>query len=627
MKIATLMFTYNRPKHTYEVLEGLKNNTTLPEQLFIFHDGVKESTNTEAWTEVERVINSVKWCNCEVITSNTNKGLANSVISGVNHVLENFDAVIVLEDDCIPHKLFMEYMNKALYTYVEEKHVYSIGASAEPVEVPSNGYDAYFVGRINSCGWGTWKDRWEQFRRDYNLIGEIRKDAGLNAWLQVWGQDLEMTLHNNMRGLVDSWAAFWALSVMRHKGLSLSPYYSLIRNIGYDGSGRHSEVEEHDDHFMPNEKETINIPSEAKVINDYERIFADYYRWTEPGNLERYYKNVLLDWVDYIRQGKEISDWLLANNITNVCIWGLGEVGKKVISFLKNVVKIEAIIESTPQMDKYEDIKVVSYKDLFLYTPSIDGIIVIPGYDIERISKLVDSTVANKLIPVDKLFTPTLRGYNENYRDLCEHVGNLYGGYELATCFVPDSAVVYSFGIGEDISFDEEMRSRFDACIYAFDPTPKSKVFISKRSIVKDDKFSFYNYGLSDKNQNVGFYLPKNESHVSGSEYVRNELEDECVEVCMKDIGTIAKELGHTHVDVLKMDIEGSEFAVVDTLENYKGLAINQICLETHQRFFDDGIIKLEKMHDTLCKLGFVLIWASENYEELTYVKGELLSK
>ena len=42
MKIATIIFVYNRSNHTKAVLEGLKHNYILPEMLFIFQDGLKD---------------------------------------------------------------------------------------------------------------------------------------------------------------------------------------------------------------------------------------------------------------------------------------------------------------------------------------------------------------------------------------------------------------------------------------------------------------------------------------------------------------------------------------------------------------------------------------------------------
>jgi len=47
MKIATLLFTYNRSRHTGQVIESLKNNTVLPEKLIVFQDGVRQDEDAE----------------------------------------------------------------------------------------------------------------------------------------------------------------------------------------------------------------------------------------------------------------------------------------------------------------------------------------------------------------------------------------------------------------------------------------------------------------------------------------------------------------------------------------------------------------------------------------------------
>ena len=44
MKVGTILLTYARPKHTKQVLDALRNNTVLPEKLYIFQDGEKETT-------------------------------------------------------------------------------------------------------------------------------------------------------------------------------------------------------------------------------------------------------------------------------------------------------------------------------------------------------------------------------------------------------------------------------------------------------------------------------------------------------------------------------------------------------------------------------------------------------
>ena len=52
MKIATILFTYNRSEHTKKVLDALKENSVLPEKLYVFQDGLKIETHKEEWEKV-----------------------------------------------------------------------------------------------------------------------------------------------------------------------------------------------------------------------------------------------------------------------------------------------------------------------------------------------------------------------------------------------------------------------------------------------------------------------------------------------------------------------------------------------------------------------------------------------
>ena len=200
MDIATLLFTYNRPCHTEKVLNALKANEIKPSKLIIFQDGLKESTNICDWEAVGEIIKQIDWCDVELHISSVNKGLAASIIKGVTDAFDRYEAVIVLEDDCVPHPKFMSYMISGLTKYVEKEQVYSVGGSAWPVEVQENGTDAYFTERINSCGWGTWKNRWAQYERDYQMLAEIKKDEDLSTRFHIWGEDLESHLLGNING-------------------------------------------------------------------------------------------------------------------------------------------------------------------------------------------------------------------------------------------------------------------------------------------------------------------------------------------------------------------------------------------------------------------------------------------
>ena len=55
----------------------------------------------------------------------------------------------------------------------------------------------------------------------------------------------------------------------------------------------------------------------------------------------------------------------------------------------------------------------------------------------------------------------------------CELLGTEYGGHTLATAGLHTGSVVYSFGVGEDVSFDVALIQRFGSIVHAFDPTPR----------------------------------------------------------------------------------------------------------------------------------------------------------
>ena len=108
-----VVFTYNRPSHTQKTIESLgKNIYAEKSELFIFSDGGKDENS---WQKVEQVRKYLKTINgfkkVTIIESSFNKGLANSIIFGANKMFEDYERIIVLEDDILTSKYFLKYMN------------------------------------------------------------------------------------------------------------------------------------------------------------------------------------------------------------------------------------------------------------------------------------------------------------------------------------------------------------------------------------------------------------------------------------------------------------------------------------------------------------------------------------
>lgn len=203
----------------------------------------------------------------------------------------------------------------------------------------------------------------------------------------------------------------------------------------------------------------------------------------------------------------------------------------------------------------------------------------------------------------------------------CNHIwyGNTYGGFYVCPDVLNEKSIVYSFGIGEDMSFDNTITINHNCNVFCFDPTPKSiKWFKNQKT---NEKFHFFEFGISNKNEFVDFYLPKNSDHVSGSALNQINIDaNNKVTVEMKSLGTFMHELGHEHIDVLKIDIEGSEYDVIENILN-ENISIAQILIEFHDRFFENGTFRTKQTIDKLKACGYEIFAVSDSLEEISFIR------
>jgi len=201
----------------------------------------------------------------------------------------------------------------------------------------------------------------------------------------------------------------------------------------------------------------------------------------------------------------------------------------------------------------------------------------------------------------------------------CKWYGTSYGGFYIIPGLLSESSIVYSFGTGRDISFDTACIRRHGSVVHAFDPTPKSIEWIQSRNL--PGKFHFHPYGISASGSGpVEFFLPANPRAISGSMVKHKEVDAaQSVKVMMKTFDDIILELDHTHIDVLKMDIEGSEYDVIDTILA-SPVTIDQILVEFHDRDFVQAEPRSREAIRKLSEKGYLVYGCSKSYEELSLI-------
>lgn len=201
--------------------------------------------------------------------------------------------------------------------------------------------------------------------------------------------------------------------------------------------------------------------------------------------------------------------------------------------------------------------------------------------------------------------------------------GNNYGGLYLCPDFLNSKSVVYSFGIGEDISFENNVIKEHNCFVYSFDPTPKSIIWMKKQKLNK--KHSFHPYGIGIETGNVDFFLPNNKKHTSGSYVLQtNVSKKNKIKVDLKSLLDIKDLLDHKKINVLKMDVEGAEYEILLSL-NFKVLDIDQIVVEFHNRMFDAGTQMSKEVINKLKLNGFEIFGVSDTFEEISFININLI--
>lgn len=176
---------------------------------------------------------------------------------------------------------------------------------------------------------------------------------------------------------------------------------------------------------------------------------------------------------------------------------------------------------------------------------------------------------------------------------------------------IKKGGLVISGGVGSDIFFELELYKKYSAEILIFDPTPIAKGTIKKQGNLL---IKYFPFGLSGKSETISLEAPPERT---GCDFFEGNGKSEKFEC--KSVSEIAK--GRV-VELLKIDIEGSEYGVIDdVLEN--GVRVNQIVLEFHHWFKDIPLMKTISAIRKLRKAGYVLVY--KNMDDYTFVKKGLL--
>jgi FkbM family methyltransferase len=140
-----------------------------------------------------------------------------------------------------------------------------------------------------------------------------------------------------------------------------------------------------------------------------------------------------------------------------------------------------------------------------------------------------------------------------------------------------DRPFVIAAGVGKNITFEIEVARRWDADVVLLDPTPTG-VYTMSRLDVSGSKLRYLAVGLAAKDGVQRFSPPINAEEGSFS-IARTDAE--IIEFECRSLQSLLRDSGRNRVDILKMDIEGFEYGVLDRMLRDR-LRVDQLCIELH---------------------------------------------
>ena len=196
------------------------------------------------------------------------------------------------------------------------------------------------------------------------------------------------------------------------------------------------------------------------------------------------------------------------------------------------------------------------------------------------------------------------------------------GDWEYCPDYIDESSIVYSLGVGDSIEFDNEIIKAHECQVYAFDPTPFSVNWISNQKT--SFKLFFHPWAVSDFDGEMRMIQRENKkgkkSNVMWTEISSHSNCEGSIEVPVFSVLSIMKKLDHSSISLIKIDIEGTEYQVIDhMIENE--IFPKQILVEYHHRFNDKNKKMTRNSLNNLRSCGYRIFSISETGREIGLIR------
>ncbi len=230
-----------------------------------------------------------------------------------------------------------------------------------------------------------------------------------------------------------------------------------------------------------------------------------------------------------------------------------------------------------------------------------------------------------------------------------EWIGSEAHGYFVPAALLNADSVCYCVGAGQDITFDTELARIFGCQVLVIDPTPESREHFERVSDavrngtplgviegapfeyrIAADQFRLLRYveiGVGKASGMMRFYEPEKSSYLGRSTVLFGNS-GRYIELPVDRLSRIMEREGHPAIDVLKLEIEGSEYDVIRSVVEDR-LDIKVILVEYDEVYHATNAAHLFRIRAStklLLDAGYRLAHSTQAFKRL-FVRGDVFER
>lgn len=269
--------TLNRIEHLSKCVESLKACTHADEtELVISIDYPSKDDQVKGWLDVKKYVKTIcGFKKVTIFTQTENVGIHENYRLLREYAFANYDRMVFSEDDNVFSRCFLDYMNNALEKYADDPDVWGICSFFQSEYIDLSDYTSNVIkikGYYCEYGSGAWRDKFEQKIKSIQVPYQ-KKVCNMGNKLEVFRKYLSLfylfirikDFYPELQGPCD---ISYAVSSILNDKYYIVPTESIVKNIGYDGTGTYCGAE--DEVYF---KRKISKNTEYKLIinEDFEK--------------------------------------------------------------------------------------------------------------------------------------------------------------------------------------------------------------------------------------------------------------------------------------------------------------------------------------------------------------------